>query len=95
MCASLRNRSLIPSWSSPAHSAPSITFSAFTTLFYLGQALLLGGNVLHAFIFLLISLLFNAAQIIISLYLCRKYGSTYRVADYVAMFLFSQWELVT
>ncbi|MCM3493781.1 glycosyltransferase [Paenibacillus lactis] len=71
------------------------TFSAFTTLFYLGQALMLGGNVLHAFIFLLISLLFNAAQIIISLHLCRKYGSTYRVADYAAMFLFSQWELVT
>ncbi|MGG4392943.1 glycosyltransferase [Paenibacillus thiaminolyticus] len=71
------------------------TFSAFTTLFYLSQALIAGGNVFHALIFLLISLVFNAAQILISLYLCKKFGSTYSFKDYVKMFLFSQYELLT
>ncbi|KKO53247.1 glycosyltransferase family 2 protein [Paenibacillus sp. DMB20] len=71
------------------------TFSAFTTLFYVGQVLLTGGNVLHAIIFLLISILVNAAQIIISLYLCKKYGSNYSLADYFRMFFFSQMELLT
>ncbi|MGM1050295.1 MAG: glycosyltransferase family 2 protein [Bacillota bacterium] len=71
------------------------TLSAFTTLVYLGQALISGGNIIQAIIFLLISVLLNAAQIIISLYLCRKYGSTYTFADYLRMFLFSQVELLT
>lgn len=71
------------------------TLSAFTTIFYLGQTLVVGGNLWHAIIFLLMSVVLNAAQIIISLYLCRKYGSTYAFSDYVRMFLFSQAELLT
>lgn len=71
------------------------TLSAFTTVFYLGQTLIVGGNILHAVIFLLVSVLLNAAQILISFYLCRKYGSTYTFSDYIKMFLFSQAELLT
>lgn len=71
------------------------TFSAFTTIFYLGQALISGGNIIQAFFFLLISVILNAVQIIISLYLCRKYGSTYTFVDYLRMFVFSQVELLT
>lgn len=71
------------------------TLSAFTTIFYLGQTLTVGGNLLHAIIFLLMSVLLNAAQIMIALYLCRKYGSTYTFSDFVKMFLFSQAELLT
>lgn len=71
------------------------TFSAFTTIFYLLQALFAGGNILMAFLFLLISVLLNAVQIIVSLHLCRKYGSTYRLKDYMKMFIFSQLELLT
>ena len=41
------------------------------------------------------SVLLNAAQIMIALYLCRKYGSTYTFSDYMKMFLFSQAELLT
>lgn len=71
------------------------TLSAFTTIFYLGQTLVVGGNLWHAIIFLLMSVVLNAAQVVISLYLCRKYGSTYAFSDYVRMFLFSQAELLT
>ncbi|MDR0269666.1 glycosyltransferase [Paenibacillus sp.] len=71
------------------------TFSTFTTLIYLVQALLFRGNVMHALIFLLISVVVNALQIIISLGLCKKYGSSYTAMDYVKMFLFSQVELLT
>lgn len=71
------------------------TFTAFTTTFYLLQVLIAGGNIWHAFILLFISLAVNAVQIIISLYLCRKYGSSYTLKDYLHMFLFSQAELLT
>lgn len=71
------------------------TLSAFTTIFYLVQILLTGGNLMHAIFMLLLTLLVNAAQMVISLYLCKKYGSNYSIKDYIKMFLFSQAELLT
>ncbi|WP_028546415.1 glycosyltransferase family 2 protein [Paenibacillus taiwanensis] len=71
------------------------TFTAFTTIFYIIQALLSGDNLMQALILFLVTLVVNAVQIIISLYLCKKYGSNYSFFDYVKMFLFSQYELLT
>ncbi|MDK8182599.1 glycosyltransferase family 2 protein [Paenibacillus sp. UMB4589-SE434] len=71
------------------------TFTAFTTIFYIIQALLSGDNLLQAIVLFLVTLVVNAVQILISLFLCKKYGSNYSFFDYVKMFVFSQYELLT
>lgn len=71
------------------------TLTAFTSVFYLIQSLFLGTNLFKAFILMLSVIVINALQIGISLYLCKKYGSNYSVKDYIRMFLFSQFELLT
>ncbi|MCE5173348.1 glycosyltransferase [Paenibacillus profundus] len=71
------------------------TLTAFTTIFYLLQIALFGGDIIQALMMLSITLIVNATQIIISLYLCKKYESSYAFKDYLKMFLFSQYELLT
>ncbi|WP_422658839.1 glycosyltransferase [Paenibacillus sp. EC2-1] len=71
------------------------TLAAFSTLFYIGQTILSGKNIIEALIFLLIIIVINGAQFIVSFYLCKKYGSNYTLWDYVKMLFFSQFELLT
>ncbi|WP_068777349.1 glycosyltransferase [Paenibacillus sp. FJAT-26967] len=71
------------------------TLTAFTSIFFLIQVLLSGKNIGLALIMLSLSITVNALQILVSLYLCKKYGSTYSLRDYIHMFLFSQFELLT
>ncbi|NEW09492.1 glycosyltransferase family 2 protein [Paenibacillus sp. SYP-B3998] len=71
------------------------TLTAFTTIFYLIQALFLGTNLMSAVMLLLVTLFINALQIGIALYLCKKFGSNYSFKDYIKMFVFSQVELLT
>lgn len=70
------------------------TLTAFVSMIYIVQVLS-GSNLWQALIMLSITLLVNAIQIVISLALCKKYGSTYTLADYIRMFVFSQLELLT
>ncbi|MBG9733656.1 glycosyltransferase family 2 protein [Paenibacillus alvei] len=71
------------------------TLTAFTTIIYFINILLFGGNIMHMLILFSIIVVVNAAQIITSLYLCKKYDSSYSLRDYIIMFLFSQYELLT
>jgi len=71
------------------------TLTAFTTIFYLIQALFLGTNLSQLIILMSSVLLINALQIGVSLILCKKYGSNYSLKDYILMFVFSQFELLT
>ncbi|WP_068781345.1 glycosyltransferase family 2 protein [Paenibacillus sp. GM2] len=72
------------------------TFSAFMMLVYIVQMIFFAdGNLIHALIFFLITLVINGLQIVVSLGLCRKYGSSYTIQDYIRMFLFSQLDLLT
>ncbi|OPA79520.1 glycosyl transferase family 2 [Paenibacillus selenitireducens] len=71
------------------------TLTAFTTVFYVAQALIIGDNLLKALTLLAVTLGINAVQIVISLYLCNKFNSHYSLKDYVKMFLFSQLELLS
>ncbi|EJW17881.1 glycosyltransferase family 2 protein [Paenibacillus alvei] len=71
------------------------TLTAFTTIIYFINILLFGGNIMHMLILFSIIIVVNAAQIITSLYLCKKYDSSYSLRDYITMFLFSQYELLT
>lgn len=71
------------------------TLTAFTTILYFINILLFGGNIMHMLILFSIIIVVNAAQIITSLYLCKKYDSSYSLRDYIIMFLFSQYELLT
>lgn len=71
------------------------TLSAFTTIFYLLQIALFGGNLTLAMFLLLFVFIANAVQMALSFYLCKKYGSHYTFKDYVHMFLFSQYEWIT
>ncbi|SEG64163.1 glycosyltransferase [Paenibacillus sp. UNC499MF] len=71
------------------------TLTAFTTFVYLFQLLIAGDGIWMALLILSATLLINAIQIIIALALCKKYGSTYTLKDYIRMFIFSQLELLT
>ncbi|MFD7524972.1 glycosyltransferase family 2 protein [Paenibacillus chitinolyticus] len=71
------------------------TLTAFTTFVYLFQLLLAGDGIWMALLILSATLLINAIQIVIALALCKKYGSTYTLKDYIRMFIFSQLELLT
>ncbi|MCR8842265.1 glycosyltransferase [Paenibacillus sp. SC116] len=71
------------------------TLTAFTTIFFILQTLLVGGNLFVAFLLFFMSIFVNAIQIIVSLYLCKKYGSNYTWKDYIRMFIFSQVEIFT
>lgn len=71
------------------------TLTAFTTIIYFINILLYGGSITHMLILFAIIILVNAAQMILSLYLCKKYGSSYTFRDYLYMFLFSQYEILT
>ena len=71
------------------------TLTAFTTIFYLIQACFLGTNLSQVIILMSSVLLINALQIGVSLILCKKYGSNYSLKDYIRMFVFSQFELLT
>ncbi|MCR8643296.1 glycosyltransferase [Paenibacillus sp. N1-5-1-14] len=71
------------------------TLTAFTTIFYVIQTLIIGDNLLRALTLLAVTLVVNAIQIVIALYLCNKFNSNYSIKDYVRMFLFSQLELLT
>ncbi|MEC0093316.1 glycosyltransferase family 2 protein [Paenibacillus macquariensis] len=71
------------------------TLTAFTTIFYLIQACFLGTNLSQVIILMSSVLLINALQIGVSLILCKKYGSNYSLRDYIRMFVFSQFELLT
>jgi len=71
------------------------TLTAFTSIFYVVHALIVGDNLLKALTLLAVTIGINAVQIVISLYLCNKFNSHYSLKDYVKMFLFSQLELLT
>ncbi|WP_195571335.1 glycosyltransferase family 2 protein [Paenibacillus sp. 1001270B_150601_E10] len=71
------------------------TLTAFTMIFYVVNALISGEHLLRVMILLFITLLINALQIIISIYLSEKYGSRYSIWDKVKLFVFSQLEMLT
>lgn len=71
------------------------TLTAFTMIFYVANALISGDNLLRVMILLIITLLINALQIILAIYLTQKYGSRYSLIDRLRLFLFSQYELLT
>ncbi|GAB6988192.1 glycosyltransferase family 2 protein [Paenibacillus pini] len=71
------------------------TLTAFTTLFYLIQTIFLGTNLMSALILMISVVFINALQILVSLHLCKKFGSNYSWKDYIHMFIFSQIELLT
>ena len=71
------------------------TLTAFTSIFYVVHALIVGDNLLKALTLLAVTLGINAVQILIALYLCNKFNSHYSLKDYVKMFLFSQLELLS
>lgn len=71
------------------------TLTAFTTVFYLIDAVFSGGNLLITFLLLIITLFLNIVQLGISFLLCRKYGSHFTFWEYVKMLAFSQYDLFT
>lgn len=71
------------------------TLTAFTTIFHMAHAITSGSGIWAAIVLFLVTMLVNAIQIVISLYLCKKYGSNYSLLDYIKMFGFSQLELFT
>lgn len=71
------------------------TLTAFTTIFHMAHAITSGSGIWAAIVLFLVTMIVNAIQIVISLYLCKKYGSNYSLLDYIKMFGFSQLELFT
>lgn len=71
------------------------TITAFTSLIYIVQLLISRQSLGHALVLFAITVAVNAVQMIIAFYLCKKFGSTYTMKDYIRMFLFSQAELLT
>lgn len=71
------------------------TLTVFTMIFSVANTLITGEHFLRVFILLLLTLLINAFQIMISIHLSQKYGSKYSVPDKLKLFLFSQAEMLT
>ncbi|SCW82491.1 Glycosyltransferase, catalytic subunit of cellulose synthase and poly-beta-1,6-N-acetylglucosamine synthase [Paenibacillus tianmuensis] len=71
------------------------TMTAFTSLIYIVQLLMSGQSLAHALVLFAIAIAVNAVQMVVAFYLCKKFGSTYTMKDYIRMFLFSQAELLT